>query len=364
VSRRAARCVPALLALAVALGSAACSDEPTANSTASETIAPPDTAASSSEDVEAPSTAPENSTTAPVAPAADPSGESTTNESPATTVTPGAETRVAIPTGAFSEATDGVYVVNDEGTLFTNPGLLVDAGASPQRVVRVGGDTTVSRVAGVVDGSIVFATCCDAGSGVFAVSNADAAPSRFADGISAALDPDGTRLVIAEPYAVSVFDTSTGSGARADVQPGVEVSDVLWVDGRPVVLVHRGDERALAAVDQTTGELSDPVVIESELATTAEVAIAGEGPNGEVALTFDDGTDVVLRAFDPPSFALVDRLNRQLPPGVDSVRVTKAGDLIWVDQGALWFKPSGATETRPLGGGSAAAWLAPNANAT
>lgn len=312
-------------------------------------------------------TDPEDPTTDSVAPVADSSDEppSTATTTVATVATaPGAQTRVDIPSGAFSEATDGVYVVNDEGALFTNPGLLTDAAAPPQRVVRVSGDATVSRVAGVVNGSIIFATCCDVGSGVFAVSNADANPARFADGISATLSPDGTRLVIAEPHAVSVFETSTGAGVRADVEPDVEVSDVLWVNGGPVVLAHLGDDRALAAVDQTSAELGVPVPVEADLDVVVEVAMAGEGPNGEVALTFDDGTDVVLRAFDSSSFVLDDQLNRQLPPGVDSVRVTKAGDLIWVDDGALWYKPSGATETRPLGGGSAAAWLAPTANST
>jgi hypothetical protein len=274
------------------------------------------------------------------------------------------DARIAVPSGDIELGETDAFVVTANGSLFWHPGLLSGEPQEAIPIAIVDEGNQVGRVAGVVDGSVIFGSCCSPATGQVAAATGSPGPStRLTEGAAPTLSPDGAHLAIVSDTALSIFDVATGDGASRSVggdETGTLVpSDIIWLDGDgPVALVMIDGEYALAAVDPVAVTFGTPVPIGVPQTSSTHVELAGAGPNGEIAVATSTGTEVRLRVFEVDTLDEDESLTRPLPDGVRSVRVTRDGELLWVDGDTLWHTPAGESVPVPLGAGSAAAWFA------
>lgn len=274
------------------------------------------------------------------------------------------DARIAIPSGDIELGETDAFVVTANGSLFWHPGLLSGEPQDAIPIAIVDEGNQVGRVAGVVDGSVIFGSCCSPATGEVAAATGSPGPStRLAQGAAPTLSPDGAHLAIVGETELSVFDVATGDGASrrvgGDGTGTLVATDIIWLDGDgPVALVTIDGEYALAPVDPVAVTFGTPVPIGVPQTSSTHVELAGAGPNGEIAVATSMGTEVQLRVFEMDTLEEDESLTRPLPDGVRSVRVTGDGELLWVDGDTLWHTPPGESIPVPLGAGSAAAWFA------
>jgi hypothetical protein len=365
---RARLTVPLVVALLVA----GCSDDDTPSDDGSATVTADDGTSSDAEEsgqVTASGTGGDGATTeATDSPSDDPTAASSVTE-PATEEAPAGElveVSLDLPTGGLDVGPDDAFVATPAGALFWHPDLLTAEPAEPILIAPSDGRNLVERVAGAVDGAVVFGACCDPVTGRVLAATGDEETTRLTAGAAPALTPSGDRLAAVSSRAATVIDTATGDGVSLRfVVPddnGVEIvpSDVIWAgDDRLVVLASVDGESSLVSLDPESLEFGEPRPLEVADEDDAYVELAGYGPDGEVAVAVGDGDgEVTLRAFDAETLEEVEALTRELPPGVRAVRVNQQGAVLWVDDGALWHTPAGRSVPFPKGGVAAAAWFA------
>ncbi len=282
-----------------------------------------------------------------------------TTAAPTTTSAP-SELVVEFPAGELVVDEDDAFVATPSGVFYWHPDLLGPTPGTPVRLAAAPADSSVQGVAGVVDGAAIFGVCCDPTAGAISVAPGGAATAtEIGSGSAPAISPDGTHLAIVGSRDVAVVDIGTGDGSSRRVGADELVPiDVVWGDAGPAVLADDDGEVVLVKLDPDALEFSAATSIGIDLDEETYVSFAGYGPDGELAVAHaaDADDDVTLEAFDAATFEPVDALTRTLPVGVRSVRVNSAGDVLWVDEGAVWRTADG--ESAPLGSGAAAVWFA------
>ncbi|BAN00633.1 hypothetical protein [Ilumatobacter coccineus] len=291
-----------------------------------------------------------------------------------------------VPPGELVVAPNDVVALQTDGDLVHLPGALGVDGAGgpvllvdnpdPREPVDEGtGPNYISDVAGVVDGSLVYADCCEPVSGnVFAL----AAPldSRlFAVGSAPTLSPSGARWATANFMALTVVDTTSGEGTGVllNQQPGAEIRSIIdldWADDDTLVAV-------VAAGDDPTSfrtelELFDAATLRSTL--TAEVSdlsdldstrFAGTTSDGMIAIHVTGPDLSVVRMFDPVTLEEDPAAALDFPPTVTDVEVdSNDRGMLWIDGTTLFHLPSGTFEARPLADDIRHAWFVDTVSAS
>jgi hypothetical protein len=105
------------------------------------------------------------------------------------------DARIAVPSGDIELGETDAFVVTANGSLFWHPGLLSGEPQEAIPIAIVDEGNQIGRVAGVVDGSVIFGSCCSPAAGEVAAATGSPGPStRLTEGAAPTLSPDGAPL--------------------------------------------------------------------------------------------------------------------------------------------------------------------------
>lgn len=310
---------------------------------------------------------------------ASPPSTSTTVPTPTTdTVVPDVnEGTIEIPSGEISVGPNDLLVVHVDGDLWLHPGALGDVSGTALRLADLGdprvevvegpGPNAVDDVAGEVNGAVFFSDCCEPISGnLLAATSENSDRITLGPGYSPVLNPDRTKLATANSYGLSVIDLSTGSYAARSLDNGVpfiNAWDLMWTpDGASLVMLYSDDSgfglMPFSAESPFVQGAPTSLGLDFDPSTSPSVHLAGRGPTGEIAVAVGDSKTTLIRYFDAATLLEIPQMQRDLPAGVQSVRLANDGvGLLWIDKTTLWYLPANG-DVRDLGFGYSAAWFA------
>jgi hypothetical protein len=287
------------------------------------------------------------------------------------------EGTIQIPSGSISVGPNDLLVVHVDGDLWLHPDALGDVSGTALRLADLGdprvvvaegpGPNAVDDVAGEVNGAVFFSDCCEPVSGdLLAATSESTDVVTLGPGYSPVLSPDRTKLATANGYGLSVIDLSTGSYATRSLNNGgpfINAWDLIWTpDGTSLVMLYFDDSgfglMPFSAESPFVQGVPTSLGLDFDTSTSPSIHLAGHGPTGEIAVVVGDSGATMIRYFDASSLLEIPQMQRDLPPGVQSVRLAADGvGLIWIDKTTLWYLPANG-EVRDLGSGYSAAWFA------
>lgn len=263
---------------------------------------------------------------------------------------------VEIPSGSLEFGPDDVIVAERTGDLVVYRDLL--AGVSDRRelladypdptgpVTEGPGPNAVDDVAGVVDGTLVFADCCEPISGnVLVATGAPDGVRPVAAGYGPTLGPDGTQLASANNQAIQRSSTTDGSGVARFLNQGplpdgfLDVDDVAWVDDEGLALLGWDDEGyALFAVDVGTLTIGEGARFDVGDDDLPLVRFAGRAPTGELAVMVAGAASTDLRYFRADDLTEDESMAESLTAGATAAQRGYDGvGLLWVDGDTLYW---------------------------
>jgi hypothetical protein len=276
------------------------------------TVAPPTQVgpSSSAPSIPAPSTSAPASTVEQTQPSTAPPGEVTTYP-------------VQIPAGQFAVAPDDLVITHLDGDLYWYPGALTETPGEPVLLVDMAdpgiepeegpGANVIDAVAGTVNGSFVYGTCCEPVSGnVFALDAVAAQPTPLAPGYWPVLSPDGTRLATLNFYSLEVWDLAGGqrTSRAIDVDPNLgNAQQLVWSRDGSALFTLRFDEDGWELVRMSTEPpfavtASAPLEIASPISSSDTARLVGTDPDGMLVAHLRSSTDEQLVSFDPTTLTV------------------------------------------------------------
>lgn len=314
-------------------------------------------------------------TTAPtIAPTSVPEPSATAAEpTPPPTSGPPDRSWPAIPTGsvAVDPSTD-LLVAHRDGDVYLHPGALGNDPGPPRAVVdRVAptpsatgsGTSTVSGVAGVADGSVVFGDCCEPPPGnLFASPGVEGPVADLGDGFAGAFNPSGDRLA-AVGDAVSVLDADAEEWRSAMLRDTaaaahLEAASLGWTTDDSLVVV-AASEGSSVLIPVEVGDdrvaIGDPTPLAGGAATS--FSFAGLAGNGDLALAARGDDFVEVRFYD--AITLEERGSAwPLPAGATGVRLGLDGTaLLWTEDDKLIHLPIGGDGAVAVADDVVAGWF-------
>jgi hypothetical protein len=320
--------------------------------------------------------APDTTVPGTVAPTVPPTTRPSPTTSPTNEPPPGVTTFdvVPIPDGTFQFGPDDVIATRVDGDLWWYPGLLGDSPAEPVRLLDLAdprepvsegpGPNTVGFVAGAINGTLVYGTCCEPAAGdLRLLTGPDGDPSGmpYGAGWDTAISPDGTRMISAG-YGFIVYDVAAGTGSVLDDPTTPYYESVGWSpDGSAFALL--GFEGEGAWFLETRSAVAPYEVlartglgIAAPPADTDAWIVAWGGDEGtELLLAIRQGQAVTLHPYSSDSVEpTADAV--EFPGGTTGVRVDTAGRMLVIRGNQLTLpRQDGAT----LASDIADAWFVP-----
>jgi hypothetical protein len=279
-----------------------------------------------------------------------------------------------IPSGTFQFGPDDVIATRVDGDLWWYPGLLGDSPGEPVRLLDLEdprepvtegpGPNTVSFVAGAINGTLVYGTCCEPVAGdlrLLQAPDGDPYGIPFGYGWDTAISPDGTHMISAG-YGFVVYDLAAGTGSVLDDPTTPPYESVAWSpDGSAFALL--GFEAEGEWFLETRSAVAPyEVLVRTGLGVTAppadtDVWFAGWGGDDgtELLLAFRQAQAVTLHPYSSESLEPTgDAVD--LPVGTTGVRFDAAGRMLVVSDNQLTLPRQDGTV---LANEIADAWFVP-----
>jgi hypothetical protein len=232
---------------------------------------------------------------------------------------------VQIPAGQFVVGPDDLVITHLDGDLYLYPGALSATPGEPVLLADMHdpriepeegpGPNVIDAVAGTVNGSFVYGTCCEPVSGnLFALDAVAAEPTALAPGYWPVLSPDGARLATLNFYSLEVWDLAGGqrTSRAIDLDPHLSnAQQLVWSRDGSGLFTLRFDEEGWEVVRTSTEPpfavtASAPLDIASPIASSDTARLIGTDPDGMLVAHLRSSTDDRLVSFDPTTLEVGD----------------------------------------------------------
>jgi hypothetical protein len=331
----------------------------------------------------APTTTPPPTTTP--ASTAPPTTTPTTSTIPVTSTPPAnrvVEYPVDIPAGSIAIDADDIVVAHLDGDLYLHPDALGGTPGEPVRLVDMAdprveveegpGPNVVDAVAGTIDGSFVYGTCCEPVSGnLFAITAADGEAVPLAPGYWPVLSPDRQRLATLNLYSFESWTLPTATRASREIaaDPGLmNAQQLVWSRDGESLYTLRFDELGWELVQISSSppfELiaATTLALGSPIGSADSASLLGTDPDGNVVIRSVTHAGAGRQSHDPVTLQPVDAIWNQAPSqtGTQGETLSPDGDrLVWWNEMIVRVETPDGVGLAQIDLGGRHAWLAPS----
>ena len=249
----------------------------------------------------------------------------TVEETPPTSAPPGEVTTypVHVPAGQFVVGPDDLVITHLDGDLYWYPAALTETPGEPVLLADMAdpgvepeegpGANVIDAVAGTVNGSFVYGTCCEPVSGnLFALDAVAAEPTPLAPGYWPVLSPDGTGLATLNFYSLEVWDLAGEQRTSRAIHGDPHLSNaqqLVWSRDGSALFTLRFDEDGWELVRMSTEPpfavtASAALEIASPISSSDTVRLVGTDADGKLVAHVRSSTDDRLVSFDPTTLVV------------------------------------------------------------